>query len=54
MAIQFDQKLRLLFSYSYNRYQNIVTERFEMTRPPPMSGGILADVRYSRDSSSPI
>lgn len=26
------------------RYQNIVTERFLNKRPPPMCGGILADV----------
>lgn len=25
-------------------YQNIVTETFRMTRPPPIGGGILADV----------
>lgn len=27
-----------------SRYQNIVTELFEVAHPPPLGGGILADV----------
>lgn len=32
------------------RYQNILTGMFEPTRPPPLAGGILADVFWSPKS----
>ena len=42
-----------LLAYSWTvgpRYKNILTGIFELTRPPPLAGGILADVIWSPKS----